>query len=444
MNDTEPTREGDHRHRAFTVLAAAAFLLAALLLPAPAPAADEAPRVALIPLEGVIDPEAADYVVRSIGAAEESGATAVVITLDTHGGLDSSMREIVEKMAASPLPVIAYVHPTGAHAASAGTFILMAADLAAMAPGTVIGAAHPVAAGIDPDSEEAAKILNDTTAYMRSLAEANGRDADWAELAVRQSISATAEEAQQLGVVDMTADSVESLLVQADGFTTRAKGIELKTGGAVIEEAEMSLREQVLHFVLDPNVVFMLLLLGLLAVAYEFAHPGVGIGALTGLVALGLATFALLTLPVNLGGLALVATGFLLLVADLYVPSYGLLSAGGVAAIVAGSVVLFDADAPFLEVSLPLSIVLALLTGAFFIFIVRAAVKARRLPARTGGEAMVGERGYARTLLSPRGQVQVRGEIWNAETEAGETIADGEEVEVTAVAGLTLRVKKTD
>jgi membrane-bound serine protease (ClpP class) len=424
------------------LLALAALFVAAALRGEDVKADSQAPLVVVVPIDGIIDPRMADFVIRGISEAEDTGARAVVLTIDTPGGLDESMRDIIKKMVNSPLPVIAYVNPSGARAASAGTFIIMASDVAAMAPGTNLGAAHPVAIGADPSTEEGTKILNDAAAYMRSLAEANGRNADWAELAVRQSISASADDALSQHVSEFTSDSVESLLVAVDGFKTTAKGITLDTGGVSIAEIHMSFWERLTHLLLNPNVVYLLLLLGLLAVVYELAHPGVGIGAVTGFLSLAVAIYALIVLPVNIAGLVLVILGFILLAADLYLPSYGTLTVAGVISLITGSWMLFDSSAPFLRVSWPLNIALALITTAFFIIIVRAAIKARRLPARTGGSAMIGETGYARSQLDPLGQVQVHGEIWSAESSEGETITRGEEIEIVEVRGLTLKVKR--
>jgi len=424
------------------LVALLAVVLSSLMARGGSAAEGGAAEAVVVPVNGIIDSRTAGFITTSISEAEKYGARVVVLTLDTPGGLDGPMRDIIKKMAASPLPVIAYVYPPGGRAASAGTFIMMASDVAAMSPGTNLGAAHPVAIGADPSTEEGTKILNDSAAYMRSLAEANGRNADWAELAVRQSISATADEALSQQITEFTSGNVAELLSDVDGFTTVAKGITLDTGGLVIREMEMSFWDRALHLLLNPNVVFFLLLVGLLAVAYEFAHPGIGLGAVTGFFSLALAIYALAVLPVNYAGLALVMLGFALLVADLFITSLGLLSAGGVISIVLGSWMLFDPSAPFLRVSLPLSTALALVTAGFFVIIVRAALKARRLPARTGGEAMVGEYALARTRLDPLGQVHIHGEIWSAEVVEGETVEKGEEVEVLEVNGLILKVRR--
>ena len=441
----KPRRSPTARRRLLILPLLALAILAALaisfLLPEGGAGSSE-PGVIVIPVDGIIDSRMAGYVTRNIAEAEKEPAQAVVLILDTPGGMDGPMRDIIKKMVNSPLPIIAYVYPSGGRAASAGTFIMMAADVAAMAPGTNLGAAHPVAIGADLSTEEGVKILNDAAAYMRSLAAANGRNVDWAELAVRQSISASAEEALSQGIIEFTSKDVEALLVDVDGYTTVAKGITLDTGNVTVREVEMSFWERTLHLLLNPNLVFFLLLVGLLAVAYEFAHPGIGLGAVTGFICLALAIYTLMVLPVNYAGLALIVIGFILLVADLFIMSLGLLSAGGVICIVLGSWMLFDSSAPFLRVSLPLSISLALVTAGFFVIIVRAAVQARRLPARTGSDAMIGEHALARTRLDPAGQVHIHGEIWSAETLAGETVERGEEVEVLEVSGLILKVRR--
>lgn len=404
-------------------------------------AAGASNTIRLIHVDGIIDPLVADFVIRNIDEAESAQAKAVILELDTPGGLDESMRDIIKKMTGSPLPVAAFVAPTGARAASAGTFIMMAADLAAMAPGTNLGAAHPVATGVDADSIEGVKITNDSAAYIRSLAEANGRNANWAELAVRQSVSLSADDALQQQVIDMKADDVNALVGQMQGFQCQAKGIAIDTRGATIEEAGMTFKEGFLHFMLNPNVAYFLFLYGMLALVYEFVHPGIGFGAITGIISLLLSFYAMRVLPVSFTGLALVIVGVMLLAGDLFITSHGAMSAGGIIAIILGSLLLFDA--PFLKVSLPLNLAMAVLAGAFFLIAARKVMKARRLPVATGQSAMVGAVGYARTALSPLGQVFVHGEIWSAEAPEGEMIEKGEEIEITDVKGLMLKVRKT-
>ncbi len=405
-------------------------------------AADDNPGVRLIPVEGIIDPQIADFVMRAIDEAEHDGTQVVVLRLDTPGGLDQSMRDIIKKMAGSPLPVIAWVAPPGARAASAGTFIVSASDVAAMASGTNLGAAHPVAIGAEPSTEEGIKITNDSAAYIRSLAEANGRNANWAELAVRQSVSLTADEALEKQVIEFEADSLDSLLSQVDGFTTKSKGITLSTRDANVTEASMSAKENILHLILNPNVAYLLFIFGLIALIYEFVHPGIGLGGVTGTIALLLSIYAMYMLPVNFIGIALIFVGLVMLAMELYLPSHGALSVGGVGSLILGSFFLFDSSAPFLRVSLPVNIALAVMALAFFVLIAGKIMKARRLPARTGQQAMIGEVGYTRSPLDPLGQIFVHGEIWSAEAVEGESIGEGVEVEVVDVRGLMLKVKE--
>lgn len=404
-------------------------------------AAGASATIRVIHVDGVIDPLIADFVIRNIDAAEAETSRAVILELDTPGGLDTPMRDIIKKITSSPLPIVAYVGPAGARAASAGTFIVMASDLAAMAPGTNLGAAHPVAAGVDADSTEGVKITNDSAAYIRSLAENAGRNANWAELAVRQSVSLSTDAALEQQVIDMQADSLDALVTQMNGFAPRTKGLTIDTRGAAIETAGMTFQENFLHLLLNPNVAYFLFLFGLLALAYEFVHPGIGLGAISGIISLLLSFYAMRVLPVSFTGLALVIVGVTLLGTDLFVASHGALSAGGIIAIILGSLMLFDA--PFLRVSLPLNLVLAGLAAAFFLIAARKVMQARRLPAQTGRSAMIGAVGYARTALTPLGQVFVHGEIWSAEAPEGETIEQGEEIEVTNVNGLMLKVIKT-
>jgi len=424
----------------------AAVLLAIIILSSsggsPSLAADEG-GVRVIPVQGVIDPPMADYITRSIGDAEQDGTGTVVLQIDTPGGLDSSMRDIIKKMTGSPLPVVAWIGPAGARGASAGTFIMMASDVAAMAPGTNLGAAHPVAIGADLSTEEGIKVTNDSAAYIRSLAEANGRNANWAELAVRQSVSLTADDALAEQVIDIEADSMDSLLTQLDGYTTKAKNITISTEGATVSEASISLKENFLHLIMNPNVAYLLFIFGLIAIIYEFVHPGIGFGAVTGTIAMLLSLYALYMLPVNLVGIVLIIAGIIMLATELFLPSHGALSVGGVASLILGSFFLFDSSAPFLQVSWPVNVALALLALGFFVLIAGKIMKARRLPKRSAQKAMIGEIGHTRSQLDPLGQIFVHGEIWSAEAPEGEVIEKGVEVEVTDARGLMLKVKRS-
>ncbi|MHB8791796.1 MAG: NfeD family protein [Thermoleophilia bacterium] len=400
--------------------------------------------VLVIPVEGVIDPAMSDYVIRSIDEAGQNGNSMVVLRIDTPGGLDQSMRDIIKEMTGSPLPVITWVGPTGARAASAGTFMVTASDVAAMASGTNLGAAHPVAIGADLSTDEGIKITNDSAAYIRSLAEANGRNANWAELAVRQSVSLTADEALEKQVIEFKADSLDSLLAQLDGYSTRAKGITIETTDLSVNEAGKNLKEEFMSLLFNPNVAYLLFIYGLIAIIYEFVHPGIGFGGVSGTIALLLSLYSLYMLPVSYTGLALIIAGVVMLVMELYLTSHGALSVGGVVCLILGSFFLFDSSAPFLRVAWPVNVALALTAVVFFVLIASKIMKARRMPARTGQNAMVGEIGYSRSQLDPLGQIFVRGEIWSAEAPEGEIIEKGVEVEVVDVRGLMLKVIRSN
>ncbi|MBI5869482.1 MAG: nodulation protein NfeD [Actinobacteria bacterium] len=407
-------------------------------------AADSQGGVLVIPVEGVIDPAMSDYITRNISEASQNGNSIVVLSIDTPGGLDQSMRDIIKEMNGSPLPVVAWVAPSGARAASAGTFMVTASDVAAMASGTNLGAAHPVAIGADLSSDEGIKITNDSAAYIRSLAEANGRNANWAELAVRQSVSLTADEALEKQVVEFRADTMDSLLSQLDGYTTKAKGITIETTDVPVSEAGKDLKEELMSLLFNPNVAYLLFIYGLIAIIYEFVHPGIGFGGVSGTIALLLSLYSLYMLPVSYTGLALVLAGVVMLVMELYITSHGALTIGGVACLILGSFFLFDSSAPFLRVAWPVNIALALMAVAFFVLVASKVMKARRMPARTGQKAMVGEIGYTRSQLDPLGQIFVRGEIWSAEAPEGQTIEKGVEVEVVDVRGLMLKVIRSN
>jgi len=423
---------------------ALAFILAGYFPGDSGQAADAQGGVLVIPVEGVIDPAMSDYVTRGISDASQNGNSIVVLSIDTPGGLDQSMRDIIKEMTGSPLPVVAWVTPSGARAASAGTFMVTASDVAAMASGTNLGAAHPVAIGAEPSTEEGIKITNDSAAYIRSLAEANGRNANWAELAVRQSVSLTADEALEKQVVEFKADTMDSLLAQLDGYTTRAKGITIDTTDVTVNEAGKDLKEETLSLLFNPNVAYLLFIYGLIAIIYEFVHPGIGFGGVSGTIALLLSLYSLYMLPVSYTGLALIIAGIVMLVMELYLTSHGALTFGGVACLILGSFFLFDFSAPFLRVAWPVNIAMALMAVGFFVLVASKIMKARRMPARTGQKAMVGEVGYSRSQLDPLGQIFVRGEIWSAEAPEGETIEKGVEVEVVDVRGLMLKVIRSN
>ena len=392
--------------------------------------------------EGVINPVTAEYINHVLTLAQEDGAAAVVIRLDTPGGLDTSMRLIIKDITASPIPVIVYVSPSGGRAASAGVFILYAAHIAAMAPGTNVGAAHPVAmGGGEMDAVMKAKVENDATAYIKSIAEKRGRNVKWAEDAVRKSVSVTEREALSLKVIDLIAEDVPSLLAAVDGrkVVTGAGKVVLHTKGAPLKEIPMGWRLEALKVLSDPNIAFILMTLGTIGLLAELYNPGAILPGIVGAISLILAFYSLQTLPINYAGVLLILLGVVLFILEIKVVSYGLLSLGGIAAMVLGALLLVKTDAPFLKVSLSVIIPTVMTFGALLLAITWLAVKSQMRRPVTGAESMVGSIAVAKTNLAPRGKVFLQGEIWDAVSE--EPVREGEEAEVKAVAGLTLTVR---
>jgi membrane-bound serine protease (ClpP class) len=424
--------------------------VAALALALGAPRASAAPgaqaaqgtgsAVLLVEQTGVVDPLAARYVERSLARAAEVQAAAVVLRIDTPGGLDSAMRRIIQAIQRSPVPVLCWVGPSGARAASAGTFILVSCPLAAMAPGTNVGAAHPV--GITGDVLDE-KVTNDAAAYIRSLAEARGRNAGWAERAVRESVSATAEEARRLGVIDLVVSSVPELLRQANGLTLRVGGGRTATvavTGATIERTRMTAGEALLHTLVDPNIAFLFFVFGIAGLVYEVLNPGLNVAGVVGLLMLISSVVILGMLPVNVAGLILIAAAIGFFVIDAHVAGHGLPTVAGVVSLVLGGLFLFDASVASARVSRGLLVGVALSVGAFFFFVVRAAIATRRRGPTAGPEPLVGTVGTVRVALDPVGVVRARGEEWTARSTAG-PIPAGTAVRVTRVEGLTLEVE---
>jgi membrane-bound serine protease (ClpP class) len=394
-------------------------------------------------VEGIIAPSLAEFFVSAIRKAEDGGAHAIIFELDTPGGLDTSMRIIIKEILRSPAPVIIYVSPSGARAASAGAFITIAAHVAAMAPGTNIGAAHPVQmGGGEADEEMNRKVENDAAAYIRGLAERRGRNATWAEDAVRKSVSATATEALRLKIIDVVAENRADLLAKIDGRTveTGAGKITLKTKTAKIVEVEMGLRDKVLSVISNPTIAYILLILGMAGMYFELSTPGAILPGVLGGICLILAFYAFQTLPINYAGLLLIILGVILFIAEVTVVSHGILTIGGIAAMILGSLMLIDSPAPFLQISLSAILGVTAATTAFFVFAIGAVFRAHRRQPATGREGLVGQAGVARTRLNPDGLIFIRGEIWNATCVEG--AEPGEQVQVTSVAGLKLKVKK--
>jgi membrane-bound serine protease (ClpP class) len=401
------------------------------------------PVVDLLVYDGVINPVAAEYLADGITAAEAARREAVVIQLDTPGGLDTSMRIIIKAINASPVPVIVYVAPSGGRAASAGAFMTIAAHVAAMAPGTNIGSAHPVAmGGGEMDEEMKKKVENDAAAYIKSLAEKRGRNAVWAEEAVRKSVNVTEQEALKLKVIDVVAEDVESLLAAVDGRTveTVAGKRTLATKGAEVNAAPLSWRLRLLNALIDPNVAYILMLLGTYGLLYELMSPGAILPGVVGAICLVLALYAFQTLPINYAGLLLILLAIVLFIAEIKVPSYGMLTIGGIIAMFLGSVMLMKSDLPYMRISLTVIIPSVLGTALFFLFVVGMAVRTFGAKPVTGREEIIGGHGIARSDLAPNGTVFVRGELWTARSD--EPIRDGDTVEVTGMDGLTLQVKR--
>lgn len=405
--------------------------------------APAATRVMYIAVEDVVNPVSAEFIERSIEKAGESAMEAIVIALDTPGGLDTSMRSIVKAINGSSVPVIVYVSPSGARAASAGVFITMAAHVAAMAPGTNIGAAHPVGLGGKMDKAMVEKATNDAVAYIRSIAEEKGRNADWAEKAVRKSVSVTADEALRLGVIDLVSPDVKDLLERIDGRKVRGVWGErvLRTGGALLVREEMGLRLKILSMIGNPNVAYILMLLGFYGLFFELTNPGSIFPGVVGGICLILAFYAFQTLPVNYAGLLLIILAIVLFLLEVKVTSYGALTIGGIISMIIGSIMLFESPGPFINLSIYLIVPAAVVTAVFFTVTVGLAVKAWRRKPVTGVEGLVGLEGVAHTdITNDKGMALVHGEYWNAFSD--EPIAKGEKVRVVSVSGLRIKVKK--
>ncbi|HUU57121.1 MAG TPA: nodulation protein NfeD [bacterium] len=426
--------------RAILILAALAAASAALAAPA------KAPLVRHLKIEGVVSPIMAEFLVEGIERAEEDGAALVVISLDTPGGLDPSMREIIKKVLASKVPVAVYVWPPGGRAASAGTFITLAAHVAAMAPNTSIGAAHPVtlgAGGEGADETMTEKVTNDAASYIKSLARRRGRNEKWAELAVRKSASLSAEDAVAENVVDFVADDLGDLLAKADGRKVTAAGrlVTIKTKGARVEEEVPDFRQRLLAVLTDPNVAYILLIIGFYGLIFELSNPGSILPGIAGGICIILAFYALSTLPVNYAGVALIVFALILFLAEIKVTSHGLLAIGGTISMLLGSILLIDTPATYLRISWAVIIPAVVTTVLFFLFAVGMGLRAQRRKPTTGDKGMVGERGRAVTAVGPAGgQVFVRGEYWKAA--AAEEIPAGASVEVIKADGLTAEVRR--
>lgn len=399
-------------------------------------------QVNVISVEGVINPVVAEFIESSIDKAVRDKAEVLVIEIDTPGGLDTSMRNIIKKMVSSEVPIVVYVYPSGGRAASAGAFITIAAHVAAMSPGTNIGAAHPVGMGGKIDKTMAEKVENDAVAYIKSLAEKRKRNTRWAEEAVRKSASITEKEALELKVIDLIASDLKVLLKEINGrkVDTVLGEKVLKTAEAQVVRREMGLRYEILKVLSDPNIAYILLLLGFYGIFFELTNPGAIFPGVIGALCLILAFYSFQILPVNYAGLLLILLAIILFILDVKVTSYGLLSIGGIISMVIGSLMLFESAPGFLRVSLAVVLPAAIITALFFTFTLSLAYKAYRRKPVTGVEELIGIEGVAKTDVHKDGTVFVHGELWRAWSD--EPIKEGSSIVVEAVEGLKLKVKE--
>jgi len=400
--------------------------------------------IQILSVDGTIVPVVANYIDRGINRAESEGAVACIIELNTPGGLLNSTEDIVQRILNAEVPVIVYVTPRGSWAASAGTFITISAHIAAMAPGTSIGAAHPVSTGEQMPEEVSKKVTEYSAAWIRSIAETRGRDAEQAALAVSESKSFTASEALDARLIDLRADDLESLISQINGRkVTLASGKEvvIDTTDYVLSRNEMNTVERLLHVISDPNIAYILLTLATIGLITEISNPGLIFPGVVGGICLFLAFYSLGVLNAYWAGVLLILLAFGLFAAELFTPAFGILTAGGITSLVIGSLVLFSHSSPVMEVNRGLIAAVTIFIAAFVIFVVGAVVRGQRRRAATGAEALVGKVAVAKTILDPKGTVLVDGEHWTAIADSGK-VEPGEEVTVTKVEGLRLIVSK--
>ena len=424
------------------------FLLSALFVIAVflfyiAPVEPQQSHINIVQIKDSINPGVEDFTKYAIKRSVDDKAVCLIILLDTPGGLMTSMRGITQAILNSEVPTVVYVYPSGAQAASAGMFITAAADIAAMAPSTNIGAAHPVTgAGGELSSSMSEKILNDTLAFARSIAAQRGRNAEWMEDAVKKSVSATAEEAFRLNVIDFEADSLPALINKLDGWTLQRGGtkVVLKTQGAEQRTILPGFQHRILRTISDPNLAYILLMIGLAGLYFELSSPGAVLPGVIGGISIVLALYAMQTLPVNYAGFLIILLAIIFFILEMKVASHGLLSLAGVLCLVLGSLMLFRYPEEPMQISLSVFLPTTVAVSVFFAAVARLAFRAQVRKPQTGQEAMVGMIGEVRVEIAPEGRVFVNGELWNAQAE--QRIEVGEKVEVLEVHNLKLKVKK--
>jgi membrane-bound serine protease (ClpP class) len=402
-------------------------------------------EVMVLSVDGTINPSSAEYISSGIKRAYERNAECLIIKLNTPGGLLKSTRIIVTSLLDSKIPVAVFVYPGGAQAASAGVFITLAANIAAMAPGTNIGAAHPVTLQGEQDSIMNEKATNDAAAFIRTISEKRARNIRWAEDAVRKSLSITETEALKENVIDTIAISVEDLLVKIDG-----KEISLPSGKKVLDtknteviNVEMSFKQKILDLLSDPNIAYIFLMIGIYGILFELYNPGAIFPGVIGGISLIVAFYSMHTLPVNYAGLALIIFAVILFIAEIKVISHGILTIGGIISLILGSIMLINTETSLevIKISWQVILVIVVLTAAFFIFAIGFGIKAQSRKPTTGTEGIIGEIGEAFSDLEPEGQVRIHGELWNAESLDG-TVSKGTKVKVTQISNLKLMVRK--
>jgi membrane-bound serine protease (ClpP class) len=406
------------------------------------------PRIDVLTIKGTINPVLTDYVKRGVEQAEDNGTEVLIIQMDTPGGLDTAMRDVIQVIVNSRVPVAVYVAPSGSRAASAGLYILQSAHIAVMAPNTATGAATPISMGEGGEAQMSdelkAKVLNDAIAYIRSLAESHGRNADWAEKAVREGVSVTEREALDLNVIDMIAPNIESLIAQLDGRQVTMldkRQITLQTQGATISYIPMKTIENFLYAIADPNIAYILLSLAMLGIMVEIFNPGLIFPGIVGGISLLLAFYSLGVLPVNYAGILFIVLAFGLFVAEVLTTTFGLFTVGGMVSLVIGSLILFQGASPVFRIDPWLIATVTIVVAGAFAFVIQRAIAAHRRQAKTGREELIGKTATVKVTLNPEGTVFLKGERWTAISEEG-LVKPGEEVVIKKVDGLTLYVTK--